>query len=242
VRHYGLDKIGVASAGYAQRRDLAAVRSAALAAEIVAPLISGEKGHVFCLTAGQASQLDFLTAMMAGWASDGIESISVWTWAVADYELLAIEEAATIGHAAGASLRFILDRSCLERRVALISWLQERFGEDCLRATVSHAKLATVRARTGKVCTIRGSMNLNFNQRNEQADICTTREVYDVVRAAEDAVWAANSALGKGMLGYSACNDRMHAVVGAKKTAVVRGARKALEPVRADVMAGWLDD
>lgn len=242
MRHYGLDKIEVASAGYLRRRKLTAVRSAALAAEIVAPLISGDMDHVFCLTAGQASQLDFLTAMMAGWSGDGIDCISVWTWAVADYELLAIEEAATIGHAAGASLRFILDRSCLDRRAALIVWLQERFGGDCLRATVSHAKLATVRTRTGRVCTIRGSMNLNFNQRNEQADICTSREVYDVVRAAEDAVWAAYREIGKDMLGYSACDDRMHAAAGSEKTAVARGARKAPEPVRADVMAEWFDD
>lgn len=238
MRRLGCEKIEVVGKGYGRTRVRSAARSAVVADEIVATLISGEKEHVFVLTAGQASQIDFLLAMMRGWRGEGVNRVSIWTWAIADYELLAVETAAAECLAAGADLRFVIDRSCLERRAALIGWLQERFGNDCLRATLSHAKIATMATASGRVCTIRGSMNLNFNPRNEQADICTTREVYDVVRAAEDAIWSANAAIGGELLRFAACNERMHAAAGS-----VGGGRRAaaLAPLSAGV-AAWLDD
>lgn len=238
MRRSGLEKIEVVGKGYSAARARSALRSAAEAEAIVAPLVSGERDHVFVLTAGQASQIDFVLAMMRGWQADRVSRVSIWTWAIADYELLAVETAAAECMAAGAELRFVIDRSCLDRRSALIGWLQDRFGMDCLRATVSHAKIATIATLSRKVCTIRGSMNLNFNPRNEQVDICTTREVYDVVRAAEDAIWSANAAIGGELLRFAACNERMHAAAGS-----VGGGRRAaaLAPLSAGV-AAWLDD
>lgn len=166
------------------------MKTRAVAAEILRPLVSGERDHVFALTAGQASLVDFL---LCGLDAGAVNQISVWTWAIADYELLVMSD--VCGRASGITFRLIVDRASVLRQPQFLLWFIDKFGKDSVRATVTHAKICTLEYVSGNVMTIRGSANLNNNRRCEQVDACTTRAVFDVVRGTEDELWSSRGPL-----------------------------------------------
>lgn len=191
------------------RREAKALRTRAAASEIIAPLLTGAAEHVFALTAGQASQIDFVLAFLDGW---DVEALTVWTWAVADYELLTMSD--VCNRANGLDFRLIVDRSCVLRQPQFLKWFGDRFGLDQIRVTRSHAKIATIRARDGRRAVIRGSMNLNENPRCENVDISTWPEVADCIAEVERELWEKGPPVTAEDLQFTKVNAQFEALFG----------------------------
>jgi hypothetical protein len=145
-------------------------------------------GHIdfgmglFLITRGQFSMLDMVRHVLQ---EIGPAEVSVWTWAIADYEVEAMS--GLMGNAAITGARLIVDRSAEQRSVTTIDAWRERFGSDSVRVCKNHAKIARVWNASRRVL-LRGSMNLNFNPRFEQADITEGGEDFDLVQDIEDSL------------------------------------------------------
>jgi hypothetical protein len=116
-------------------------------------------------------------------AEIGPAEVSIWTWAIADYEVEAM--AALMATDAILGARLIVDRSAEQRSAATIEAWRQRFGVDAVRVCKNHAKIARVWTADRRVL-LRGSMNLNFNPRFEQADITEGGADFDLVARLED--------------------------------------------------------
>ena len=154
----------------------------ARAADALKPF--GRGGHVFGLTKGQYSMIDVIATLLD---RTGPARVSVWTWAIADYEVEAI--GAFLADRRITEFRMVMDFSGARRHAELLGALQDRFGEDCLRVTKTHAKIATIATDDGWKVVARGSMNLNANPRFEQFDVTDCEMVYRVMREVEDEIW-----------------------------------------------------
>jgi hypothetical protein len=142
--------------------------------------------HIFGLTKGQFSMIDLAAAVLG---ITGPAGVTLWTWAIADYEAEAFGAFFRDGRVK--SLRVVLDWSASQRNAVLVGELQERFGLDAVRITKTHAKIVTVSTpgADGWRVVIRGSMNLNFNPRFEQFDVSDDAEVFSVVADVERELW-----------------------------------------------------
>ena len=143
---------------------------------------------LFLVTRGQFSMLDMVQHVVA---QLGRAEVSVWTWAIADYEVEAM--AGLMANEAIVGARLIVDRSAEQRSAATIAAWRERFGVASVRVCKNHAKIARVWTaekdavqRAFRRVLIRGSMNLNFNPRFEQADVTEGGEDFDLVQRLED--------------------------------------------------------
>ena len=134
---------------------------------------------LFLVTRGQFSMLDMVQHVLR---EIGPAECSVWTWAIADYEVEAM--AALMGHAAITGARLVVDRSAEQRSAATIQAWRDRFGVEAVRVCKNHAKIARVWNADFRVL-LRGSMNLNFNPRFEQADITEGGEDFTLVELIE---------------------------------------------------------
>lgn len=169
----GSPALGVRSRGRAVR----AVESLGSAAAAIGPIDPDMR--LFLVTRGQFSMLDMIKHVIE---SVGPASVSVWTWAIADYEVEAM--AGLIASDAITSARLIVDRSAEQRSTATIAAWRDRFGVEAVRVCKNHAKIARVWTADRRVL-LRGSMNLNFNPRFEQADITEGGADFDLVEALE---------------------------------------------------------
>ncbi len=167
---------GRSSAPSSRRRH--AVESFRSAAEAIGPIVPGLS--LFLITRGQFSMLDMVAHVVA---QLGQAEVSVWTWAIADYEVEAMSGLMMNRAIVGA--RLVVDRSAEQRSAKTIQDWRQRFGIDQVRVCKNHAKLARVWAADRRVL-IRGSMNLNFNPRFEQADITEGGEDFALVQRIED--------------------------------------------------------
>jgi hypothetical protein len=166
-----------AGASSSRARVARAVEAHRSAAEAVGPITPGMA--LFLVTRGQFSMIDLVQHVLR---EVGPASVSVWTWAIADYEV----EVMT-GLMASASItsgRLIVDRSAERRSVGTIDGWRARFGVDAVRVCKTHAKIARVWNERFKVL-LRGSMNLNCNPRFEQADITEGGPDFDLVERLE---------------------------------------------------------
>lgn len=136
--------------------------------------------NLFLLTRGQFSMLD-----MVRHALDqlGPAAVSVWTWAIADYEVEAMT--GLMADQRITSARLIVDRSAEQRNVTILDTWRQRFGAESVRVCKNHAKIARVWTDDRRVL-LRGSMNLNFNPRFEQADITVNGDDFDLIARVED--------------------------------------------------------
>lgn len=135
---------------------------------------------LFAITRGQFSMLDAINVVVD---QVGHCSVSVWTWAIADYEVQCFE--AFMANQTISGGRLIIDRSAENRNVALIQKWRDCFGAEAVRVCKNHAKIATVQNANFKVL-LRGSMNLNFNPRFEQLDITEGGPDFDLVAKIEN--------------------------------------------------------
>jgi hypothetical protein len=159
-----------------QKRVASASKCLASAEAALAGFVRG--AHIFGFTKGQFSMIDLAAAVLG---IVGPADVSLWTWAIADYEAEAFGAFFRDGRVK--SLRVVLDWSASQRNAALVGELQERFGLEVARITKTHAKVVTVSTAgpDGWRVVIRGSMNLNFNPRFEQFDVSDDAAVFQVV-------------------------------------------------------------
>jgi len=148
------------------------------AAAAIGPVVPGMS--VFLLTRGQFSMLDMVLHILN---EVGPASVSVWTWAIADYEVEAM--AALMASAAILRGRLIVDRSAEQRSASTIAEWRSRFGSEEVRVCKNHAKVARIWTADRRVL-LRGSMNLNWNPRFEQADVSEGGPEFDLVERVED--------------------------------------------------------
>jgi hypothetical protein len=141
-----------------------AAESFGTAAEAIGPVEAGMA--VFAVTRGQFSMIDAILAVLDG---AGPASISVWTWTVADYEVQCLERLRRDGRITAG--RLVIDVGARTKNAAIIDSWRAVYGEDSVRLTVNHSKIATVESASGLRVLLRGSMNLNFNPRFEQLDV-----------------------------------------------------------------------
>ena len=116
-------------------------------------------------------------------AEIGPSQVSVWTWVIADYEVEAM--AALMANAAIVGARLIVDRSAEQRSAKTIDAWRQRFGVEAVKVCKNHCKIARVWTDAVHVL-LRGSMNLNFNPRFEQADLTEGGPDFDLVAQLED--------------------------------------------------------
>ena len=148
------------------------------AADAIGPITTDTS--LFLLTRGQFSMLDMVLHVLN---ELGTCDVSIWTWAIADYEVEAMTGLIVDKRITGA--RLIVDRSAENRNADILQTWRKRFGVETVRVCKNHAKVARVWNGTHRVL-LRGSMNLNFNPRFEQADITVNGPDFDMVSRVED--------------------------------------------------------
>jgi hypothetical protein len=176
----GVSRLSVRDESGRTGRTARAVESLGCASAAIGPIPAGLR--LFLLTRGQFSMLDMVLHVLG---ELGPAAVTVWTWAIADYEVQAMEglmarEAITAG-------RLVVDRSAEQRSAATVQAWRDRFGAEAVRVCKNHAKLARVWTADRRVL-LRGSMNLNFNPRFEQADITEGGPEFDLVAEVEEAL------------------------------------------------------
>lgn len=142
------------------------VRRALAVKEAAAAIGVIERGcEIFGLSKGQFSLVDIIRHCLAATGPADVV-ISTWTAAGADlgfaYELMRDGSIRT--------LKFVVDFSFPTRQPAYCAALRERFGDECVRVTKTHAKFVTIRNDAWNI-VVRSSMNLNENRRMESFEI-----------------------------------------------------------------------
>lgn len=134
---------------------------------------------LFAITRGQFSMIDAVLHVLD---QVGPAKLSVWTWAIAEYEVESLER--LMADKRLTSARLIIDYSAKVRNAHIITKWKSLFGASSVLYVMNHAKLATVESEDKRVL-LRGSMNLNFNPRFEQLDITEGGPDFDLVREIE---------------------------------------------------------
>lgn len=125
------------------------------------------------LTKGQFSMLDLIRAVLAQTGPADLV-LSTWTMGIRDTE----NARWLVDTGEIRSFRLLTDRSFVTRQPRYCRRLVELFGEQCIRASRTHAKFALIRNESWSIC-IRGSMNLNRNERWENFDLDESAELCD---------------------------------------------------------------
>lgn len=134
---------------------------------------------VFAVTRGQFSMLDAISHVLD---ELGPSRISLWTWTIAEYEVVVFTEMMRDARLEDALL--VIDGGARNKNHALIAQWKASFGPESVRYVTNHAKIATVEGGGLRVL-LRGSMNLNFNPRFEQLDVTEGGPDFDLVRSIE---------------------------------------------------------
>lgn len=168
-------------------RRAVAVESFKTAAECIGPVTPGMS--LFAITRGQFSMID---AVMHVLNQVGPAKLSIWTWAIADYELSQFARLQEDGRITEGLL--VIDNSARKRNSEIIREWQCKFGSKSVRYVMNHSKIATIEGNGFKVL-LRGSMNLNFNPRFEQLDVTEGGPDFDLVKEIECEIpWLPNNA------------------------------------------------
>lgn len=137
---------------------------------------------LFAITRGQFSMIDVVLYLTK---NIGISQLSLWTWAIADYEVEVVEKLLDMGEILDSVL--IVDYSASKRNLGILNRWRERFGEDKVKVCMNHAKIARIWNDDYKFL-VRGSMNLNFNPRFEQLDLTEGGEEFNLVERIESEI------------------------------------------------------
>lgn len=157
------------------------------ASQLLAALES-EGDSVFGITRGQCSLIDFCLAAIdkVGAPAD----VSFFTWVVAEYEMQYFQSLLEDGRITG--FRLVCDHACLTHRPGFVESVKERFGDDAVRLSATHAKIGMVRGPGGDIL-IRGSMNLNQNRKLEQFDATMSFELCEWFETVMAEIWEIGS-------------------------------------------------
>jgi hypothetical protein len=118
------------------------------------------------ITKGQFSLLDLIFAVLDQTGPAHV-IFSTWTMGIRDAE----RAAQLLEDGRITSLRFLVDRSFPTRQPDYARRVEALFGAGAFVLSRVHAKFAVILPPTGLAVTIRSSMNLNANERWEQADV-----------------------------------------------------------------------
>jgi hypothetical protein len=114
--------------------------------------------------------------------------VSTWTAANADiktaYDLLQDKRVR--------SVRFIVDYSFRTRQPEYCEALRDRFGDDAIRVTSTHAKFTLITNETWKL-VLRTSMNLNLNPRFENFELSDDQALSDFMAGMVDEIWRSHT-------------------------------------------------
>jgi hypothetical protein len=171
------EAIKVARKSSVAGRRTRAVESFKTAADCIGKVEPGMS--LFAVTRGQFSMIDAVLHVLH---ELGPSTLTLWTWAIAEYEIERFNALRDCGHVTDATL--MIDGSARERNAMPIASWRGRFGQNSVRLVSNHAKIATVDNGQLKVL-LRGSMNLNFNPRFEQLDVTEGGPDFDLVREIE---------------------------------------------------------
>lgn len=138
----------------------APTESAKRALGVLSPGVS-----ISMITRGQFSLLDLLWAVLDQVGPSDV-IISTWTMGVRDAE----NAEDLLRRGTIRSLRFLVDRSFPTRQPAYAAAVRKRFGSEAFVLSRVHAKFAVILGGALPV-VVRSSMNLNKNERWEQADV-----------------------------------------------------------------------
>lgn len=170
----------------ASSRRAVAAESFKTASDCIGPVESGMS--LFAITRGQFSMID---AVMHVLDQVGPANLSIWTWAIAEYELQQFQRMAEDGRVLSGTL--VIDNSARNRNMPIILDWQRRFGAKSVRYVHNHAKIATIQTDKFNVL-LRGSMNLNFNPRFEQLDVTEGGPDFDLIKEIESEMpWLPNN-------------------------------------------------
>ena len=137
--------------------------SSSIAADAIGPIEPG--CEIFGLNKGKFSLVDIISHCLQ---ASGPSDVTISTWTAAGADLGFAYGLMTDG--AIRSLRFIVDFSFPTRQPQYCAALRERFGDECIRVTKTHAKFVLIRNERWNL-VIRSSMNLNENKRLESFEI-----------------------------------------------------------------------
>jgi len=154
-----------------------AVESFKTASDCIGIIESGDA--LFAVTRGQFSMID---AMLACLDQVGPSDISIWTWICSDYEIEYLDRLMNDDRVRNALL--VIDHGARYKNVKLIRQWKSTFGTNSVRYVVNHAKIVTIQNDRFRLL-LRGSMNLNLNQRFEQFDLTEGGEDFDLVKQIE---------------------------------------------------------
>jgi hypothetical protein len=156
------------------------------AREVFADLAPG--CEVLALTHGQFSMGDAVAALLDHTGPASV-SLATWTAAAADIERASqlVKDERIVG------MRWLVDRSFVSRQPRYCEMLRERFGDDVIRTTRSHAKFATIR-NDGWSLAVRTSMNLNANPRLELIEVSDSAQLADLLDETFDVIYASEPA------------------------------------------------
>lgn len=138
---------------------------------------------IFAMTRGQFSMIDVINALLDQISYKGADTeISVWTWAIADYDIEVLSQLMERQEITRASL--IIDISAEGRNADLMAQWRDRFGADTVKSCRNHAKITRIWNNEWQFLA-RGSMNLNYNPRFEQFDLTEGGNDFDIVAKIE---------------------------------------------------------
>jgi hypothetical protein len=140
--------------------------------------------QIFGFTKGQFSLMDLLIAIVSQTGPCEMD-LSTWTAATADLE--AAYKFSNRGEIR--DLRFVVDRSFPTRQPDYCETLRERFGDEAIRVTRTHAKFVTARNDDWSIVCMT-SMNLNHNPRFEDFFLVDDDEVCQYMTDMVDKVFA----------------------------------------------------
>jgi hypothetical protein len=161
------------------RRRAVAVESFKTASECIGPITPGMA--IFAITRGQFSMIDAALHVLE---QVGPARLSLWTWTIAEYEIMAFDQLRKDGRITTA--RLIIDPGGKKKNASLIEEWRRQFGRKTVAFVKNHAKIVSVESASGLRVLVRGSMNLNFNPRFEQLDVTEGGPDFDLVRKIEE--------------------------------------------------------
>jgi hypothetical protein len=157
-------------------------RRAQSAAEAIAQL-EHDGCDLVGLTRGQFSLTDMLTAVLD---KTGPAALSISTWTATSASVQSMLELLQTGQIT--RCRWLVDTTFVRRVPALVAQIRKEFGDDAIRVTRTHAKIATVTNEKWKVA-IRSSMNLNQNPRLESFEIGHDPQLCEWLEGVLSDVW-----------------------------------------------------
>lgn len=140
--------------------------------------------EIFGFTKGQFSLIHLLDAIVD---QVGDADVVIATWSAADGDVEHAKQWLEAGRVR--SLRMLVDFSFERRKPDVCQIMRDRFGDDSLRVTVTHAKFVLIRSGAWRL-VLRTSMNLTHNPRFENFELSDDPAMFEFLDAIVQEVWA----------------------------------------------------